>query len=151
MTQLRVPLYDASLLGLHCALFDAAVRTGDVTCAEQQFTRLAESDAMRTQQLAGMLEERGELERTRAVLQRYHQLGGEATSEISNALLSVCASLGDSAGADAAAASLANMAPLTDAQMALLQRSVGEQRAEDFGDGAGDQSFAGQMRVRNSV
>merc|ERR1712194_216968 len=35
--------------------------------------------------------------------------------------------------------------------MAQLQKAGGEERAEEFGDAAADQSFAGQMRARNSV
>merc|ERR1712217_311911 len=110
----------------------------------------------RTQRLAAALTERGELERTRAVLQRYISLGGEQTAEISTALLSVCAALSDAAGAEAAAASLATMAPLNDMQMALLQRAVGEDRVEDFGsaegaNGAVENTYVPPARARQSL
>merc|ERR1712151_246589 len=125
-------------------------RTGDITCAEQQFTLLAEPGPARTHRLATALQDQGEPERTRAVLQRYSSLGGEPTPEISNTLLSVCAALNDAAGAELAASTLATMAPLNDMQLALLQRAVGED-AGDSNAAAGEPAHGGQSRARVSL
>merc|ERR1712227_411365 len=69
----------------------------------------------------------------------------------------VCGVLEDNVGAEQAAESLRTMAPMTEAQMSLIQRTVDDYRAvDDYGtspeiNGAIDDSYGGQAaRPRNS-
>jgi len=121
---------DASVDGLRHVLFDAAMRTGDLACADQQLALLTEPDADRAERLAALLAEQGDGARARAVLDRYCALGGPPTLEITAALLSVCTSLGDEKGMVAAATALIALEPLSDEHMLLLRHTLGEDRAE---------------------
>eukprot|EP00928_Gymnodinium_smaydae_P020442 TRINITY_DN178_c2_g1_i1.p1 TRINITY_DN178_c2_g1~~TRINITY_DN178_c2_g1_i1.p1 ORF type:complete len:672 (-),score=120.87 TRINITY_DN178_c2_g1_i1:66-2081(-) len=125
---------DSSVDGLRRELFDASLQVGDTACAERQLTALGGPEPDRTQRLVVAYAEQGQAARSKAVLERYCALGGLLTPEISSSVLSACATVGDAEGTEAAARALAasatgNGPPLNSAQVAMLRRALGDERA----------------------
>jgi len=123
----RVPVQELS----H-SLYSAAMRAGDLDCAERQLVALNDADQERTEYVVVAHAQLGEAARAKAVFEHFISLGGVPTPEMQSAVLSACAFAGDVPGTESVARSLASSSGLSQSQVSLLRQTLGDERADGF-------------------
>jgi len=121
----QLPVQDLSHL-----LYSAAMRAGDLDCAERQLVALNDADPERTEYLIVAHAQLGDATRAKNVFDHFVSLGGVPTPQMHAALLSACAFAGDVTGTESVARGLASSTGLSQSQVSLLRQTLGDERTD---------------------